>query len=97
MKKAFTLAEVLITLGIIGVVAALTMPTVIQNYKKKQAVTQLKATYSILAQAFEHAQADYGDMSNWGLNEYGPFSSTAEISAAMYAATAGLIKHPQDE
>lgn len=68
-KKAFTLAEVLITLGIIGVVAALTMPTVIQNYKKKQAVTQLKATYSILAQAFEHAQADYGDMSNWGLDE----------------------------
>ena len=68
-KKAFTLAEVLITLGIIGVVAALTMPTVIQNYKKKQAVTQLKATYSILAQAFEHAQADYGDVSNWGLDE----------------------------
>lgn len=35
-KKAFTLAEVLITLGIIGVVAALTMPTVIQNYKKNR-------------------------------------------------------------
>ena len=31
------------------------------------------------------------------IKSYGPFSSTAEISAAMYAATAGLIKHPQDE
>ena len=44
-KFAFTLAEVLITLGIIGVVAAMTMPSLIANYKKKQAVTQLKATY----------------------------------------------------
>ena len=84
-KKAFTLAEVLITLGIIGVVAALTMPTVIQNYKKKQAVTQLKATYSILAQAFEHAQADYGDVSNWGLNEYygTPLSGANEITTKI--------------
>lgn len=31
------------------------------------------------------------------IRSYGPFSSSAEISAAMYAVTAGLIKHPQDE
>ena len=55
-KFAFTLAEVLITLGIIGVVAAMTLPTLIQNYRKQQTTTQLKATYSILSQAFEHAQ-----------------------------------------
>ena len=36
-KIAFTLAEVLITLGIIGVVAAITMPTLINNYQKKAA------------------------------------------------------------
>ncbi len=35
MKKAFTLAEVLITLAIIGIVAALTIPTLIQNYQEK--------------------------------------------------------------
>ena len=34
-KKGFTLAEVLITLGIIGVVAAMTMPSLINNYKDK--------------------------------------------------------------
>ena len=39
---AFTLAEVLITLGIIGVVAALTLPTLISNHKKQTYVNQLK-------------------------------------------------------
>lgn len=42
MKKGFTLAEVLITLGIIGVVAAMTMPSLIQNYRKKEATTRIK-------------------------------------------------------
>lgn len=41
-KKAFTLAEVLITLGIIGVVAAMTLPTLVGEYQKKQTATQLK-------------------------------------------------------
>lgn len=36
MKKAFTLAEVLITLGIVGVVAAITIPTLIAGYQKKK-------------------------------------------------------------
>lgn len=39
---AFTLAEVLITLGIIGVVAALTIPSLIAEYKEKQIVTRVK-------------------------------------------------------
>jgi len=45
-NKGFTLAEVLITLGIIGVVAALTLPSLIANYKKQTYVTQLKKAYS---------------------------------------------------
>ncbi|MFQ8625261.1 MAG: type II secretion system protein [Candidatus Gastranaerophilaceae bacterium] len=40
--RAFTLAEVLITLGIIGVVAAMTMPVLIQNHKEKETVAKLK-------------------------------------------------------
>ncbi|MFQ8625693.1 MAG: type II secretion system protein [Candidatus Gastranaerophilaceae bacterium] len=40
--SGFTLAEVLITLGIIGVVAALTMPSVINNYKEKETIAKLK-------------------------------------------------------
>ena len=48
---AFTLAEVLITLGIIGVVAALTMPTLIAQHRKKALQTALLKTYSELQQA----------------------------------------------
>ncbi len=41
-KKGFTLAEILITLGIIGIVAAMTIPTLISNYKKKEYSTKIK-------------------------------------------------------
>ena len=51
MKKAFTLAEVLITLGIIGIVAAMTLPTVINNIQDKQFRTMFKKQYSIINQA----------------------------------------------
>ena len=48
MKQAFTLAEVLITLGIIGVVAALTIPTLIGNYQKKEVPVKLQKMYNTL-------------------------------------------------
>ena len=61
MKKfAFTLAEVLITLGIIGIVAALTLPTIIQNYQKRVTVEGLKKEYTLLQQALKMYQADNG-------------------------------------
>ena len=68
IKKSlgFTLAEVLITLGIIGVVAAMTLPSVILNYQKNVTVTQLKKAYTTLSQALVMAQKDYGDMAGWG-------------------------------
>ena len=62
-KVAFTLAEVLITLGIIGVVAALTLPTVIQNYQKQVTVNKLKKAYSVLGQVAQRAIADNGAIS----------------------------------
>jgi len=58
--KAFTLAEVLITLGIIGVVAAMTIPTLINNYQNTQYVTQLKKAYSTIQQGFKEYLADEG-------------------------------------
>lgn len=62
MKKvfAFTLAEVLITLGVIGVVAAITIPSITQKYKEKETVIKLKRVYSILQAAHRRAQDDYG-------------------------------------
>ena len=64
-KVAFTLAEVLITLGIIGVVAAITMPTLIHNYQKQVTVNKLKKAYSVVNQAINLSIADNGDYSNW--------------------------------
>ena len=70
-RPAFTLAEILITLGIIGVVAAMTIPSLIADYQKKRTVTQLKATYSIIAQTLEKAKVDYGtDYSLWQGSSY---------------------------
>lgn len=59
-KFAFTLAEVLITLGIIGVVAAMTIPTLMNNYQKTQYVTQLKKAYTQFNQALVSIANDYG-------------------------------------
>ena len=66
---AFTLAEVLITLGIIGVVAALTMPSLIQHHREKQTVTSLKAAYSIFSQAFTMAVKDGVQPQDWGFSD----------------------------
>ncbi len=64
---AFTLAEVLITLAIIGVVAAMTIPSLIQKYKDQAAVSQLKKVYSVLTQAWELMTLEYGPVSEWNL------------------------------
>ena len=56
-KKAFTLAEVLITLGIIGVVAALTIPTLVKDYQKKTYVAALKKSHAELTEVFKRIKA----------------------------------------
>ena len=52
-RVAFTLAEVLITLGIIGVVASLTLPSVVAHYKEKVLVTQVQKAYSEMQNALK--------------------------------------------
>ena len=58
--NAFTLAEVLITLGVIGVVASITLPTLIKEYNKHAWVNSLKQNYSLLNQGFKKMMADDG-------------------------------------
>ena len=62
---AFTLAEVLITLGIIGIVAAMTMPTLIQKHKEQETVAKVKKFYSVISQAVMLARAEHGDVDTW--------------------------------
>ena len=66
-KIAFTLAEVLITLGIIGVVAAMTMPSLITNYRVKETVSKLKKVNTTFNNALLAAKEENGEISDWGL------------------------------
>jgi prepilin-type N-terminal cleavage/methylation domain-containing protein len=59
-KAAFTLAEVLITLGIIGVVAAMTIPTLLSNVTKRQYAIKLRKAVSTLSNAARMSNAQYG-------------------------------------
>lgn len=58
--NAFTLAEVLITLGIIGVVAAMTLPALIQNYNHLVLESQFKKAYSVAQQVVLMAKTESG-------------------------------------
>ncbi len=58
-KFGFTLAEILITLGIIGIVAALTIPNLIAKYKLKVLETNFKYAYSLLLNANALMKEDY--------------------------------------
>ena len=60
-KVAFTLAEVLITLGIIGIVSAMTIPTLINNYKEKVRDNQFKKVYAMLNQAVQLTAIDFNN------------------------------------
>ena len=64
-NKAFTLAETLIVIGIIGVVAALTLPNLNHATGDKETVTRVMKTYSMLNEANDRAIATYGPISSW--------------------------------
>lgn len=64
-KKAFTLAEVLITLGIIGVVASMTLPSVINNSARKKTTVQLKKAYTVLYNAVKMSEVKNGSSDYW--------------------------------
>lgn len=65
----FTLAEVLITLGIIGVVAALTLPTVNQKLEDQRNMAALKKAYSVLQQATNLAISEHENPVYWGMQD----------------------------
>lgn len=65
IKSGFTLAEVLITLGIIGIVAAMTLPALIQKQQKKEATARLKKFYSSMQQAIILSENDNGPCGQW--------------------------------
>lgn len=83
-KKAFTLAEVLITLGIIGVVVALTLPILIQHYQEKETVSKLKKAYSAISQAYIYALEENGTPDTWNLVSFTQNDETDEKNILYY-------------
>ncbi len=64
-KKGFTLAEILITLGIIGIIAAMVLPGIIENTKERQTVVKLKKSYSVIQNAVQKTIAGNGELDEW--------------------------------
>ena len=91
---AFTLAEVLITLGIIGVVAALTIPSLINYAFEREAVSALKKNYSVLSDAVTKWQMDndcLGD--SYACPEYGASYENNAVGVAR--GIAPYLKYTQ--
>lgn len=59
-KFGFTLAEILITLGIIGIVAAMTIPSLMTQYKRIELETRFNKTYAVLVQALNRTMDEAG-------------------------------------
>ena len=72
-KSGFTLAEILITLGLIGAVSAITIPTLAYNYRAKVLEEQYRSTYSDLKQIGAMINLEKGDIGEYanGLNSLG--------------------------
>lgn len=66
-NRGFTLAEVLIVMGIIGIIAEMVIPSVIQNSVEQITVSQVKKTYATLSGAYIRAVQENGPPSTWGL------------------------------
>ena len=76
---AFTLAETLIVMGIIGVVAALTIPNLNKSTGDREKVAKLKKIYSNLEDAFGRATAIYGPIDEWFSNLPAGMDTTTRV------------------
>ena len=98
MKKAFTLAEILITLGIIGVVAAMTIPTLMSNTGKSEFTTAYKKMISAVNQAVTMSVAidyiDFGD-TNAGTGTdsiYGIISKKMQVAKTVEGTNDEIVR-----
>ena len=76
---AFTLAETLVVMGIIGIVAALTIPNLNQSTGDREKVAKVRKIYSNLQDAYGRATAVYGPYEEWFIND----NNNAERSKRM--------------
>lgn len=70
IKKGFTLAEVLVTLAILGVVAAITIPSITRNNLEKRNRVKIRKALASYESLVEKASIEYGLKSNAALNNW---------------------------
>lgn len=96
-QDGFTLAEVLITLGIIGVVAAMTLPALLTRTSDKETAAKLKKIFSTMSQAYMMAKNEYGTMDTWGmqgrvLNEDGELIYNQDDASVIISKLSPYLK-----
>lgn len=103
-KFGFTLAEVIVTLGIIGVVAAMALPQLNTAYQKHKIEAQLKYTYSTILQGIKMAQAQTGDSSlntwdyeNADVNGYSYEVSKDTFDEIFLPVFKGAVLYPKNK
>lgn len=79
-QNAFTLSEVLITLGVIGVVAAMILPTVIKNYQKQVTVNKLKKAYTSVSNAVQMSKTVNGEVKDWDIKFDNKLQSASDFA-----------------
>ena len=94
-SKAFTLAEVLIALVIIGIIAAITVPTIIANAQKNAFKSALKKNYSILQQAFNLERGYFfnGDYLDWNYQHSTSFTEAVFNNLKPHLNIAKICGH----
>lgn len=100
LNGGFTLAEVLITLGIIGVLASMTLPALIGNYREKEYAARLKKFNSTMAQVLILSENENGTVNSWDMSlkpedfvrkYFAPYIKTLRIDSADEDGTVGRI------
>lgn len=86
MKKGFTLAEVLITLVIIGVIAAITIPTLMNKTNEQETVVAVKKAFSVISQAYQRIVAESGELNPSMLGDDNPQEKLGNIFAKQLNA-----------
>ena len=80
-SSAFTLAELLVVIGLIGVVATMTIPNLANNSGNQKNTLRLQKTYQTLNEAYGRASAKYGPMSTWFTSDMDETAKQDKIAA----------------
>lgn len=90
---AFTLAEVLIVIGIIGIVAEVTIPTLVKSFERQTTISQLRKIYGTLQTVQQKVISENGTIENWGLVEQQNIVGMDQVFRTMFAPNLQVSKY----